>query len=243
VILHDPALDDEPRLLESVVAAAGMTIHNARLQVDLRARLEELRESRIRILEAEQSERRRLERDLHDGAQQRLIALSMELGELGDQLPHGEMRQRIDAARGQVTASLAELRDLAHGIHPAAVTDHGLAVALESVATWAPVPVRLIGVPAHRLPEHVELAAFYIVSEALANVAKHSRATSAVVELRTTPEHLVVDVTDDGIGGATADGGTGLRGLADRVEALGGRLEVSSPRSQGTRVRADIPCG
>ena len=244
LILHDAALEDEQKLLASVAAAIGMTIQNAQLQVELRARLEELRGSRVRILQAEQSERRRLERDLHDGAQQRLIALSLELGELGDGLDgDAELRSRIDAARQEVTASLAELRDLAHGIHPAAVSDHGLAVALESVATRATVPVQVIGAIQDRMSEPVELAAFFIVCEALTNVARHAEATSAVVELERTSAALVVEVRDDGIGGASADGGSGLRGLADRVEALGGRLQVWSPRGGGTRLRAEIPCG
>jgi len=243
LVLHDAALLDEPRLLASVAAATGMTIQNAQLQVELRARLQELRGSRVRILQAEQNERRRLERDLHDGAQQRLVALSMELGELEQRLDgNTELRKRIEEARQEVTASLAELRNLAHGIHPAAVSDHGLAVALESLATRATISVQVIGVPRERLPEHVELAAFFIVSEALTNVAKHAQASSAVVQFDTTVELLIVEVRDDGVGGAAADAGTGLRGLADRVEALGGRLRVWSPAGRGTRVRAEIPC-
>jgi signal transduction histidine kinase len=243
VLLHDAALTDEPRLLGPVAAATAMTIQNAQLQVELKARLEELRGSRIRIFEAEQLERRRLERDLHDGAQQRLIALSIRLGELRDQLEGDTLLvARIDAARQEVTASLAELRDLAHGIHPASVTDHGLAVALESVTTRATVPVDLIGITQDRLPQAVELAAFFIVCEALSNTSKHARATSAVVQLDRESTNLIVEVRDDGIGGASLDAGTGLRGLADRVEALGGRLRVWSPVGQGTRIRAEIPC-
>jgi signal transduction histidine kinase len=244
MLLHDSGLDDDPRLLSSVAAATGMAIQNAQLQVELRARLEELRGSRIRILQAEQNERRRLERDLHDGAQQRLVALSLELGKLGFQLAEDpELRARVDAAGSEVAATLTELRDLAHGLHPAAVSDHGLAVALESLATHATVPVQVIGAPEVRLPEPVELAAFYLVCEGLANVAKHACASSAVVELTREPTNLVVEITDDGRGGATTEQGAGLRGLADRVEALGGRLQVWSPLGQGTRVRAEIPCG
>jgi signal transduction histidine kinase len=138
---------------------------------------------------------------------------------------------------------LAELRDLARGIHPATVSDHGLAVALESLATRAPIPVQIKGAPRERLPEHVELAAFFIVSEALTNVAKHAGASYAEVELEMTAALLVVEVRDDGVGGAAADAGTGLRGMADRVEALGGRLRVWSPKGQGTRIRAEVPCG
>jgi signal transduction histidine kinase len=137
---------------------------------------------------------------------------------------------------------LAELRDLARGIHPAALSDHGLAVALEAVATRATVPVQVIGATQDRMPEPVELAAFYVVCEALANVARHAGASSAVIELERDPGALIVEVRDDGVGGASADSGSGLRGLADRVEALGGRLQVWSPQGRGTRLRAEIPC-
>lgn len=243
VLIHDAALDNEPELLSSVAAAIGMTIQNAQLQVELRARLEELRGSRSRILDAEQRERRRLERDLHDGAQQRLVALSLELGELSTRVDDEELLERIEAARREVTASLAELRDVARGIHPASVSDHGLGVALESVATRSPVPVQIIGAPQDRLPEPVELAAFYIVCEALTNVARHAQAASAVVILERLYSMLVIEVIDDGVGGAAADVGTGLRGLADRVEALGGRIKVWSPAGEGTRIRAELPCG
>lgn len=243
MILYDAALDDEPKLVASVAAATGLTIRNAQLQVELRARLEELRGSRARIVDAEQRERRRLERDLHDGAQQRLISLSLELGELSSQLEaDDQLILRIEAARHEVMASIAELRDLAYGIHPAAVTDYGLAVALESLATRATVPVQVI-CTTDRLPEPIELAAYFIVCEALANVSKHSHATSAVVELGMREGDLIVEVRDDGIGGASVDTGAGLRGLADRVEALGGHLRVWSARGRGTRLQAEIPCG
>lgn len=242
MLLHDPALDEEPELLAAVATATAITIHNARLQVDLRARVEELRGSRNRILDAERRERRRLERDLHDGAQQRLLAMSLELGKLQDDLrPHPELSSRVAMVRQELAAGLAELRNLAAGIHPAAVTDHGLTVALESVATRATIPVSIVG-ELERMPEPVELAAFFLVCEGLANVSKHARASSAVIELGRSNGHLVVDLTDDGIGGATTSHGTGLRGLADRVEALGGRLDVWSPPGGGTHVRARIPC-
>jgi signal transduction histidine kinase len=240
---HDPALDEEPQLLTSVAAAVGMSIQNARLQVELRARLEDLRDSRSRILAAEQHERRRLERDLHDGAQQRLVGLSLELGELAARPGlDPAVRDAVRTAVDEVTASLADLRDLAHGIHPAVLSDHGLSVAVETLATRSAVPVRLVAVPAERLPVPVELAAFYVVSEALTNVARHAAGSVAAVAVRRRPGFVVVDVTDDGVGGATADAGTGLRGLADRVEALGGTLQLWSPAGVGTHVRADIPC-
>jgi signal transduction histidine kinase len=242
MLLHDAALDDEPELLSSVAAAIGMTIHNAQLQVELRARLEELRGSRARILQAERLERRRLERDLHDGAQQRLVAVALELGKMAEHVADAELRRRIDDARDEVSASLADLRDLAHGIHPAMVSDHGLMVALESLATNATVPVRIDGAVDGRLPEPVELAAFFTVSEALANIAKHANASAADITLERGPVMLCVEVADDGVGGATTDHGTGLRGLADRMEALGGRLQVWSGPDRGTRLRAEIPC-
>lgn len=242
MLLHDAAVGDEPELLSSVAAAIGMTIHNAQLQVELRARLEELRGSRARILEAERRERRRLERDLHDGAQQRLVTLSLELGEMAELVVDDELRARVDAARTEVAASLADLRDLAHGIHPATVSDHGLMVALESLATHATLPVRIDGAVEGRLPEPVELAAFFVVSEALTNIAKHAEASVAVITLDRSAAALRVEVSDDGVGGATTEHGTGLRGLGDRVEVLGGRLQVWSSRGRGTRLRAEIPC-
>jgi signal transduction histidine kinase len=241
VLLHDPGVD--ANLVTSVVAAAGVMIENAQLQVELRARLVELQGSRARILEAEQRARMDLERDLHDGAQQRLVALSLELATLDQDLSrYPDLRDRLGSAQAEVRASLAELRDVAHGIFPAAVRDHGLSVALESLATRAAVPVRVVATTGGRLPEPVELTAFYLVSESLTNIGKHACASHALVELARGDHTLVVEVTDDGVGGAATEKGTGLRGLADRVEALGGRLRIWSPDGGGTRVRAEIPC-
>jgi signal transduction histidine kinase len=241
VLLHDPGVDRD--LVMSVVAAAGVMIENAQLQVELRARLEELRGSRARILEAEQRARMDLERNLHDGAQQRLVALSLELATLDQDLArYPDLRDRLGPAQAEVSASLAELRDVAHGIFPAAVRDHGLSVALESLATRAAVPVQLKATTGGRLPDPVELTTFYLVSESLANIGKHACASHAVVEITRRQQTLVVEVSDDGVGGAATEKGTGLRGLADRVEGLGGRLRVWSPDGGGTRVRAEIPC-
>ena len=243
MLLHDPALHDEPELLAAVTAAAGMALDNARLQAELRARLDELRGSRARILEAGQQERQRLERNLHDGAQQRLIALSLELGLLeANSDVDSEARARLDRARGEIAASLEELRDVARGLHPAVVSGHGLAVALESLAARAPVPVRLTVTVEGRMPETVEVAAYYVVSESLANVAKHAHASGASVEVMRADGQAVIEVIDDGIGGADTELGSGLRGLADRVEALDGRLRMWSPPGGGTRLRAEIPC-
>jgi signal transduction histidine kinase len=197
----------------------------------------------MRILDAEQRERRRLERDLHDGAQQRLLALSLSLGEIESQVgDDDDLRARVDEARSEVAASLQELRNLAQGIHPAALIDHGLAVALESLATRAPIPVEVTTVPLEGISRAAGLTAFYLVSEALANVAKHSQASTATIDVEIDGDTLVVEVNDDGVGGVDARDGSGVRGLADRVEAVGGRLMVWSPPGGGTRLRAEIPC-
>ena len=242
-LIHDPALVDEPELLDAVSAAAGIAIENGRLHVELRARLEELRGSRSRIIEAGQKERQRLERNLHDGAQQRLIALSLELSLLEQELgPDADAGLRLAQARREIATSLGELREVARGIHPAVVSGHGLAVALEQLTARAPLPVRLTIAIDERLPEQVEVAAYYLVSESLTNVAKHSGALSVAVDVSRTNDQVVVEILDDGVGGADTEGGSGLRGLADRVEALGGSLRVWSPRGGGTRVRAEIPC-
>jgi signal transduction histidine kinase len=243
-LLHDPALNDEPDLLDAVSGAAGISLENGQLHAELKARLEELQGSRGRVVEAGQRERQRLERNLHDGAQQRLIALSLELGLLGKRLEGDpEARARIDKARREISVSLDELRDVARGLHPAVLSGHGLAVALESLAATSAVPVNLTIDLDGRLAESIEVAAYYVVSESLANVGKHAHAESAIVDVSRQNGDLVVEVIDDGIGGADTERGTGLRGLADRVEALGGRLRIWTPRGGGTRVRAEMPCG
>jgi signal transduction histidine kinase len=238
----DRSLEDEHELLDAVAAAAGIALENSRLQAELRARLHDLEGSRVRVLEAGQQERRRLERDLHDGAQQRLVALALELGMMAGNAD-AETRNRLRQAKREISASLEELRDVAHGIYPAVLTGHGLAVALESLVAEAAVPTSLHVEVDERLPEPVEVAAYYVASESLTNVAKHARATTASVRIARVTDDLVVEVTDDGIGGAATELGSGLRGLADRVEALGGRLRVDSPAGRGTRLEAVIPCG
>jgi len=220
-----------------------MALENARLQAELAARLEEVKGSRARLIQAGQRERERLERNLHDGAQQRLVALSLELSLLAKQVSEDpEAGRRLDQAQREIAQSLEELRDVAHGLHPAVLTAHGLEVALEQVVARAPVPVRLRVDVDRRLPEAVEVAAYYVVTESLANIAKHARATSASASVEQRHDSLVVEIVDDGVGGADTERGTGLRGLADRVEALGGRLRVWTPIGKGTRVRAEIPC-
>jgi signal transduction histidine kinase len=242
-LLYDLSLQDEDELVAAVSAAADMSLENGRLQAELRARLQELHGSRIRVIEAGQRERARLERNLHDGAQQRLVALSLELAVLRERLTgNPDATGRVDRMKREVAVSLEELRDVARGLHPAVLSGHGLAVALESLAACAAVPVRLTVDLGRRLPAAVEVAAFYVVSESLANVGKHARATSTTVEVRGGDEMLVVEITDDGTGGADTEKGSGLRGLADRVEALDGELRIWTRQGAGTRVRADLPC-
>ena len=242
-LIHDPSLEEEPELLDAVAAALSMSLENAHLHVELRARLEELRGSRARIVESTQDERQRLERNLHDGAQQRLVALSLDLGLLEEQLAGDRSAmEQIHNARREVAASLDELREIARGIHPAVVTGHGLAVALEQLAAHATVPVRLTVEVPGRLSEAIEVASYYVVAESLTNVSRYAQASKATVDVSRSKSFLLVEITDNGVGGADTEHGSGLRGLADRVEALGGRLRVWSPIGGGTRVQAEIPC-
>ena len=195
-----------------------------------------------RVVEAGDAERRRLERDLHDGAQQRLVALGLQLGMLASRLDPGSEASRLLAgARIELEASLKELRDIARGLHPAVLSCGGLGAALEALATRAPVPVRIVGAVEERPPAPVEVAAYYVVCESLTNVAKYAHAATVTVRVAREDGELVVEVADDGVGGADAARGSGLRGLEARVEALGGRLHISSPPGGGTVVRAVLP--
>ena len=242
-LLHDPSLHDEPELLAAVTAAAAIAVEHGRLQAELKARVAELRASRARVIDAGQKERQRLERDLHDGAQQRLIALSLELSLLRQRCADDpDVTSRLDQATREVALSLQELRDLARGIHPAVLSGHGLQVALESIVARAPIPVRHTVALEARLQERLEVVAYYVVSESLTNIAKHAQATRATVDVARRRGQMVVEVVDDGVGGADTECGSGLRGLADRVEALGGRLRVWTPHRGGTRVKAEVPC-
>jgi signal transduction histidine kinase len=225
--------------------AGLLRTHLSLLDAELRASLEELRASRARIVEAGDAERRRLERDLHDGAQSRLVALKLLLTSTRLRARRGD--DDVDAMLGEaideLDTSLSELRELARGIHPAVLTDHGLEPALQALASRAPVPVEVKADPDERLPGNVESAAYFVVSEALANVAKYAQATEAAVAVRRTDGRVTVDVTDDGIGGADVTRGSGLRGLADRVAALDGTLSLESPVGGGTHLHAEIPVG
>ena len=218
--------------------------HVSHLDAELRARVEELRASRARLVYAGDAARRRLERDLHDGAQSRLVGLSLMLRTARNKArADPELAGLLDHAQEELTTSLGELRELARGIHPAVLSEHGLAPALDGLISRAPVPVTLEADGDGRLPQPVESAAYFVVSEALANVAKYAQASSATVRVRRSNGRVMVDVTDDGVGGADAARGSGLRGLADRVAALDGTLSLDSPPGRGTRLHAEIPCG
>jgi signal transduction histidine kinase len=243
-LLHDAFLDDDAELVESVCAAASLALENERLQAELRARLVDLQASRARLVGATDAERRRIERDLHDGTQQRLVSIAMSLGLLESKLPaqEGEARPLLRETREALTVALEELRELTHGINPPLLVERGLSAALDELCRRAALPTHLSLELDRRLPDHVESAAYFVASEALTNAAKHSHAREVRVLASCAGGTLTVEVADDGIGGAGTEGGSGLRGLADRVEALGGRFTVSSPPGRGTMLRAEIPC-
>jgi signal transduction histidine kinase len=230
----------QPRTEEGLADMAAL-VAQALANVAARA---ELNASRARIVQAGDDARRRLERNLHDGAQQRLVSLSIALRLADAHLGKSPETARgiLKAASEDLAGALAELRELARGLHPAVLTDRGLGTALHVLADRSPVPVQVANALEERLPTAVEAAAYYVVSEALANVAKHAEATSAEVRLHRVDGTAFVEVIDDGVGGAVATAGSGLRGLADRVEALGGRLRVGRAEGGGTRVAAEIPC-
>jgi signal transduction histidine kinase len=240
-LIHDPVLLDEPDLVDAVRATAELVLENERLAAEVRAQLAEVRASRMRIVAAADNERRRLERDLHDGAQQRLVAMSLKLS-LARAAAEPAVATPLAQAQDDVERALAELREFARGVHPSVLREDGLDAAMEALARRASLPVEVIGEVGRRLPDSVELAAYYFVSEALTNVAKHARASRATVTLRRDAGGLTVLVSDDGIGGADAKGGSGLGGLADRLEALEGVLELQSAPGGGTTLSATIPC-
>jgi signal transduction histidine kinase len=217
--------------------------HVSHLDAELQERMEELRASRARLVTAGDAARRRLERDLHDGAQARLVALALLLRTARMRAPEhdDELVGLLDQAQEELRLSLAELRELARGIHPAVLTERGLEPALHSLVARAPVPVTVEARSTERLPGPVESAAYFVVSEALANVAKYSHATHASVMVERVNGHVTIEVADDGIGGADAGRGSGLRGLQDRLAALDGTLWLESPAGEGTRLRAKIP--
>jgi signal transduction histidine kinase len=244
-IVHDPSLLEEPKLVGAAGAAARLALENAQLQAETRAQLAQVKDSRARIVAAADEERKRIERDLHDGAQQRLAALALQLRTAQRRLDSSEADPAVEAllesAVLEVQAANAELRELVRGVYPSILTEEGLAAALESLALRNPFPIDL-DVLEGRLSPRVEATAYFVTCEGLANVTKHARATRASVCIARRNGLLAVEIVDDGVGGARSRENSGLSGLADRVEALGGTLQVESPAGGGTRLRAEIPC-
>ncbi len=239
-IVYDGTADAET--VRAAGAATALLLENQRLDAELRARMVELRASRARLVQAGDDERRRLERNLHDGAQSRLVAVALNLRLGRGRLEDGsEAAVLIDASIDELKESLDELRELARGIHPAVLSERGLEPAVRALAARAPVPVDLEGSPGGRLPAAVETAAYFVVSEALTNVAKYARAEHAAVRMERVNGCLVLEISDDGVGGAVAATGSGLHGLSDRVAALDGELELTSPPGGGTRLRVQLP--
>jgi len=240
-IAYDASLDDDPDLVEAIRAAAGIALQNEHMKRESGERLAELHASRERLVAAGDAERRRLERNLHDGAQQRLVALALQLRMIERRIESDPATtQLVNSASDELAHSLSELRELAQGIHPA-VLNHGLAAALDSLATRATVPTAVSMDLPDRLPAPVELAAYFVASEALANIGKYAGATTASIRVRRVGGSVVLEIADDGVGGADPGGGSGLRGLGDRLEALNGRLQVRSPSGSGTVITAEIP--
>jgi signal transduction histidine kinase len=241
-IVHDAALDTSPELVEAAAAASSLAIDNERLKADLRARVEDLRVSRLRIVEAADEARRRIERDLHDGAQQQLLALALELRVLRSSISDPEAGPLVDGLAVRLEAALRDLRELARGIHPAILTRSGLDPAIAALAARSPVPVDVQSAIDGRLAPPVEAAAYFVVAEALTNVARYAEAAEARVELRGDGNGgVVVVVADDGVGGADPNAGSGLRGLQDRLAVVDGVLAIDSPPGGGTRLEATIP--
>ena len=241
-LVYDRSLDDDPELVDAVTAAATIALENQHLHTEARRRLAEVEHSRERIIAAGDAERRRIERNLHDGAQQGLVTLAMQLSLIQRQIRRDptDAEQLVTSASDQLAQSLAELRELARGIHPAAL-DQGLDVALEALATRSAVPTTVEYADGPRLPQPIEFAAYFVASEALANAAKHARAGVVTVRVRRDGPMAVIEIADDGVGGVDPAAGSGLRGLTDRVEALRGHLTVVSPAGGGTVVRAELP--
>ena len=241
-IVHDPALLEERELVRTAGAAAALALENERLAAEVRARYDDLRAASARLVAAGDAARRRIERDLHDGAQQRLVSLSVTLNLARKNVePGSQAANLLDSAMTELTAGLADLRELARGIHPAVLTERGLDPALQSLAARAPLPVSVSASVEGRFAPAVEAAVYFVVMEALTNVAKYASASAAEVTVEQVDGHVMIGVQDDGVGGADPSAGTGLAGIADRVAALGGRLVVESPPGGGTVVRAQVP--
>ena len=243
-IVHDAALADQRELVAAAGGALALALENERLDAELRANLQELRASRARIVESGDAARRRIERDLHDGAQQQLVAILLGLRLARSRMDRdpGQAAEMLDHALGDLEEAIGELRELARGIHPAILSDRGLGPALEALAGRLSLPVEVGAALDERPPPGIEAAAYFVAAEALTNVARYAQASHARIEVTRDASQLVLEVSDDGVGGADRAQGSGLRGLDDRVSALDGRLEVDSPPAGGTTVRATFPC-
>ena len=239
VLVHDEAVLEDPALVESVASAARMAVSNARLQAEVRARVRELAASRRRIVEAADAQRLRLERELRAGVERRLAGVASILDETRAAID-GPAAATLAETEEELRRARAELNDFAQGIHPSSLTEGGLAAALPELARRGGVPVEL-DVSIGRLDSTIEAAVYFLCSEALANAVKHAGATRVTIRVSRSGERLVVEIADDGMGGADPARGSGLRGLADRIEALGGRLSVESVPPSGTRLLAEIP--
>jgi signal transduction histidine kinase len=244
-ILHDPALFEQPELLEGVVRVLRLALENERLEADLREQLASVTDSRQRIVKAAEDERRRVERDLHDGAQQRLIGVMLALQQArrtaDTETVPATLRDQLDVAVTETSEAVRELRELARGIHPAILEDEGLPAAVAALARRTGLPVDVSIDLDGRLPRLVESTAYFTIAEALTNTQRHAGASQAAVRMARNGPILELEVTDDGEGGAEPERGSGLRGLADRVMALGGTLEIDSVAGRGTSIRAAIP--
>jgi signal transduction histidine kinase len=244
-VIHDASLEDESNLVQTVGAAVALTLRNERLDAELRVRVAELRASRARIVQAGDEQRRRIERDLHDGAQQRLMALGINLRLAHDRV-ESDPRQAIellDASLLELGEATAELRELARGIHPAVLTNRGLGAALQALADRCSVPVQIVAAPSDRLPPPIESAIYFMVAEALTNAARYATARAVTVSVSHQNGVVQAVVHDDGVGGADPARGSGLSGLHDRISALDGRLEIASLGDEGTTLKASLPCG
>ena len=240
-IVHDAELEARPELVQAAATGAVLALENERLKADLRARLQELRHSRRRIVQASFEARRRLERDLHDGAQQQLVTLSIDLQLLRTKVADEEARALVDEAAEKLAVAVSELRELARGLHPAILTDRGLRPSLEALAARTPGPVELDVQVEGRLPSSVEAAAYFVCAEALTNVSRYAQAGHARVTLAQVDGALRVEIADDGVGGADPGKGSGLSGLKDRLGAVDGELSIDSPAGGGTHLVATIP--
>jgi len=244
-LLHDAALLEDPGLVNAVVAAVRLTIDNEQLQGELEAQLAEVAASRARIVAAGDAERRRIERDLHDGAQQRLVAsavgLQLAMARLADS-PDDRVREVLEQTAAELRGAIQELRDLAHGIHPSVLTEFGLAAALESLVNRSPLNVSLsVDVPSE--PEGVVAAtAYYAVAEALTNAMKHANADKIAISATGSEQSISIEIEDDGDGGADIHRGTGMAGIADRIASVGGSFAVDSALGAGTRLVIELPC-